>query len=54
MVATEQSYIDQFKEKGVEIIEVDKSEFAAYTDDLLKFEGMDDSILDEVNKALGH
>lgn len=54
VVASEQSFIDQFKEKGVEIIQVDKAEFAAYTGDLLKLEKMDDSILEEINQILGH
>ncbi|MCC8059301.1 MAG: TRAP transporter substrate-binding protein DctP [Clostridiales bacterium] len=53
VISSEQSYIDQFKEAGVEIIEVDKSEFAEYTDDLLEYEGMDGSILEGINTALG-
>lgn len=54
VVASEQSFLDQFKEAGVEIIEVDKAEFASYTDKLLEFENMDSAILNEINGVLGH
>ena len=53
-VASESKIIDDFKSKGVEVIDnIDKSQFAQYTADLLKVEGMDTSILDGVNAALG-
>ena len=53
-VASESKIIDDFKAQGVEVIDgIDKSQFAQYTPDLLKAEGMDTSVLDSVNAALG-
>ena len=53
-VASESKIIEDFKAKGVEVIDnIDKSQFAPYTADLLKLEGRDTSVLDGVNAALG-
>ena len=52
-VANESTIIDNFKAQGVEVIEVDKTQFAPYTADLLKVQGYDTAILDAVNAALG-
>lgn len=52
-VANEEAIIQNFKDKGVEVIEVDKSVFAPYTADLLKIQGYDTALLDDVNAALG-
>lgn len=52
-VANESKIISDFEGKGVKILDADKAAFAEYTDDLLAYQGMDTSILEEVNKALG-
>lgn len=53
-VASESKIIEDFKAKGVEVIDnIDKSQFAPYTADLLELEGRDTSVLDGVNAALG-
>lgn len=52
-VANEAKIIQDFKDKGVEVIEVDKAEFAPYTAELLKIQGYDTAFLDGVNAALG-
>lgn len=51
--ASESQIVEDFKGKGVEVIEVDKSLFAPYTADLIEAEGMDSAILDDINAALG-
>ena len=53
-VASENKIIEDFKAQGVEVIEdIDKSQFAPYIADLLELEGMDTSVLEGVNAALG-
>lgn len=52
-VANEAKIVEDFKAQGVEVLEVDKSAFAPFTADLLEIQGLDTSILDGVNEALG-
>ena len=52
-VANEATIVQNFKDKGVEVLDVDKAAFAPFTADLLKIQGLDTSILDGVNAALG-
>ncbi|WP_195277019.1 TRAP transporter substrate-binding protein DctP [Anaerotruncus rubiinfantis] len=52
-VASEAKIVADFQDKGVEICEVDKAAFAAFTPDLLEMQGYDTEILNEINAALG-
>lgn len=53
-VASEEQIIANFKDKGVEVIDVDKTAFAPYTAKLLEIQGFNTAILDDINAALGH
>lgn len=49
---SENSYIDQFKEAGVEVIEPDKATFAAFVPSLFEDLGIDTAIYDDIRAAI--
>lgn len=52
MAAAEETNVQKFKDKGVEIIEVDKSEFASYVPELLKKLNLNTAVYDDIQAAI--
>lgn len=51
-IANEESFIQKFKDAGVEVIEPDKSTFAAFVPDLFELLDIDTSVYDDIRAAI--
>ena len=51
-MAKEDSYIQQFKDAGVEVIEPDKASFAAVVPDLFRLVSVDPGVYDQIREAI--
>jgi TRAP-type C4-dicarboxylate transport system substrate-binding protein len=51
-MASEETYVQQFRDVGIEVIEPDKDSFAAFVPDLFEHLGVDTAAYDSIRAAI--